>query len=159
MELNFWQRQESLCPQQLQIEFFLEEDSQCVGFIDRRTPEPLAFFGYWQGNQRSLLSMQQWMKSQKIKKIIGPIDFSTYGSYRLRLNYFDSPAFLNDPQNGVEQVQQLEQLGYKVEHRYVSYVFNDLIPIRKWAKHQGFDQIPKDNLISFTQITEAQWMY
>lgn len=68
-------------------------------------------------------SLERIARNLKVTKIVGPIDFSTYLNYRLRLDHFEEPSFVGEPVNSIASVQSLYQMGYKIDKKYFSHEF------------------------------------
>ncbi|OUS04681.1 hypothetical protein A9Q81_06045 [Gammaproteobacteria bacterium 42_54_T18] len=88
--------------------------------------ESVAFFGYWEStnnqesNQRLFREFELWAAKQGAKRIYGPINFSTFGNYRIRLDHFDKGYFTGEPYNPSYYQSLLEQLGYSEAINYYS---------------------------------------
>lgn len=116
-----------------------EGDTRLAAFFEsgyRLEDQPAACFGYWETNQnlkanRSLFSkVEKWAKAKGVKALYGPINFSTFGAYRLRVNAFDESAFLGEPYNPHYYPDLLVKLGFEVCQRYQSRFHHD---IAQWA--------------------------
>ncbi len=94
--------------------------------------KPVAFFGYWESanlpapNHALFAQLEQWAKQQGAVALYGPIDFNTYGAYRLRLNDFEQSAFPGEPCNPDYYPQLLEALGFDITCRYQSRFHPDV---------------------------------
>ncbi len=90
--------------------------------------KPTAFFGYWEGsdntaNHRDLFQQaEDWARQQGAQQVLGPINLSTFNAYRVRLNHFDSGAFPGEPYNPPYYAELLEQLGYRKEKTFHSWL-------------------------------------
>lgn len=86
----------------------------------------VAFFGFWESrddldaNRRLFRALGDWAKAQGATRLYGPIDFSTFGSYRVRLDAFEAGAFPGEPWNPPYYPELLEQLGFSQRYRYLS---------------------------------------
>lgn len=88
--------------------------------------ERAAFFGYWEG-VNSLLSHRQlfaaladWARAQGATRLYGPINFTTFGAYRLRLDAFERGAFPGEPWNPPYYAELMTALGFDLRYRYLS---------------------------------------
>jgi len=66
----------------------------------------------------------QWARSQGALQLWGPIEGSTYNSYRLRLDHFENEPFWGEPSNKSEAVRYFEKCGFQLGARYLTYAFN-----------------------------------
>ena len=86
--------------------------------------QKVAFFGYWEtpnnleSNQRVFSKFESWAKNKGAEQVFGPINFSTFGDYRLRIDGFDRPQFLGEPYNPNYYPELLASLGYEVRYKY-----------------------------------------
>ncbi|NRN27456.1 hypothetical protein [Photorhabdus heterorhabditis] len=89
-----------------------------------------AFFGFWEtdndiaSNTMLFSTLEQWTKKNGAHNLYGPINFSTFGHYRVRLDHFDVPPFENEPYNPPYYSLLLEKLGFNTRYRYTS-LFDD----------------------------------
>ena len=127
--------------------------------------EPVAFFGYWEtlddlsANTSLFVEFEQWAKSKGAKRVYGPINFSTFSAYRLRVDSFAEPAFLGEPYNPQYYPGLLEQLGYSVDQRYQSRLRSNLAD---WAEqiqtpHQKLKSDLEDQF-TLCKITPPLWL-
>lgn len=88
--------------------------------------ERVAFFGFWEGlhdlaaHRRLFEELAAWARSQGATRLYGPINFTTYGAYRLRLDAFEHGAFPGEPWNPPYYATLLEALGFDLRYRYFS---------------------------------------
>lgn len=86
----------------------------------------VAYFGFWESfdelapNKKLFSDFEAWAKSMGAEKVYGPINFSTFSSYRIRLNTFSGGAFPGEPYNPGYYASLLEQLGYSCFQKYIS---------------------------------------
>jgi hypothetical protein len=87
---------------------------------------PAAYFGYWESldevetNRRLFREFESWARSQGAEVVYGPVNFTTFGDYRVRLNRFDAGCFFGEPYNPPYYPRLLESLGYELAIRYES---------------------------------------
>lgn len=62
-------------------------------------------------------------QARGIKRIVGPLDFSTYFDYRLRLDFFDDKSFVGEPDNNQNAISILDSLNFKIEKKFYSHEF------------------------------------
>lgn len=91
-----------------------------------------AYFGFWETiddltvNEELFTQFEIWAKTEGAQRIYGPINFNTYGLYRLRTNDFGKPCFQGEPYNPAYYPPLLQSLGYTVAFNYFSQFDNDL---------------------------------
>lgn len=97
--------------------------SHCVG------GEPAAFFGYWEtlNDRRSNVALfhavETWAAEQGAEVLYGPINFTTYGLYRLRVEAeWGAVTFPGEPYNPPYYPALLESLGFVPHENYVTTV-------------------------------------
>lgn len=102
-----------------------------------------AYFGYAQfsktsdENTKLLREFEAWARQMGASEVWGPIDYSTFADYRYRLTHLDHPAFFGEPSNGIRELEIIENSGYQVGQRYVTYEIENLDAVRLWAeKHR-----------------------
>jgi GNAT superfamily N-acetyltransferase len=85
------------------------------------------FFGYWESatdsdSDRAIFARaEQWLREQGAPRVYGPINFSTFGRYRLRLAAEkDAIPFPDEPFNPSSYPAALERLGYEVDSTYMT---------------------------------------
>ena len=104
--------------------------ARAAGFFDPGATianEPVAFFGYWESvgdpaADRDVMShIASWSASRGARRLYGPVNFSTFGTYRLRVDTGDAgDPFPGEPYNPAEYPAYLERLGFIVAETYVS---------------------------------------
>lgn len=83
-----------------------------------------AFFGYFEALDdldacQSLFDdAKAWARAQGATALYGPINFTTYGTYRIKLDHFDKRAFLGEPYNPDYYPALMEKLGFELRYRY-----------------------------------------
>lgn len=101
--------------------------ARLAGFVhpqQRIDDKQVAYFGYWETldevtvNQSLFAELEHWARGQGAVALYGPIDFNTYGAYRLRLNDFDQGTFPGEPHNPEYYPRLLQALGFGVSCRY-----------------------------------------
>lgn len=110
----------------------VEGKARLAGFLPGQdiNGEPVAFFGFWEAlddsaaNRDIFGAVESWAASHGAKRIYGPINFSTYGANRLRLDTIALGCFPGEPYNPPYYPVLMEQLGYSCGMRYYSYPVN-----------------------------------
>ncbi|MCJ8169129.1 hypothetical protein [Atopomonas sediminilitoris] len=86
----------------------------------------VAFFGYWEGIDDStphailFNELRAWARRQGATRLYGPINFSTFGAYRLRVDGFEHGCFPGEPWNLPYYPALLSRLGFNERYRYLS---------------------------------------
>ncbi len=87
-----------------------------------------AYFGFWEStgdteaDRRLFARATEWARRQGAQAIYGPINFTTYANYRLRLGRNDCEApFPGEPYNPPEYPRILERNGFRLRHRYLTF--------------------------------------
>lgn len=89
------------------------------------------FFGYFESvgdeaAERSVFdALEDWTRTRGASVLFGPINFSTYGNYRLRLSAeAGADTFLGEPYNPARYPTALEKRGYTLHQSYCTQIFN-----------------------------------
>lgn len=86
----------------------------------------VAFFGYYErapgGDDGPLFKqVERWAKDRGAQDLYGPIDFTTYGNYRVLLNPAPGRApFVGEPYNRAGVAERLTDLGFELDQTYLS---------------------------------------
>lgn len=72
-------------------------------------------------SKKLLQLFEDLAQEKKINKVIGPLNFSTYFDYRLRLDQFDQPTFTGEPQSSEADLQLFQDCGYQILRKYVTH--------------------------------------
>jgi hypothetical protein len=118
----------------------------------------VAFFGYWETvdefepNKKLFSDFESWARSLGAGAVYGPINFTTFGPNRVRLNRYEDGCFPGEPYNPPYYEHLLEHLGYSVAYRYYTLmgdlesVFRPLdghmLPILRKAEEKGISFVP-----------------
>ena len=126
----------------------------------------VAFFGYWETvdavdpNRDLFESFEQSARSKGAERVYGPINFTTFGPYRIRLNTFEAGCFPGEPYNPSYYATVLDQLGYTVAGRYMSYT-GKLAPALESFQTHGYPS-PVEHAQKFgvrlEKLTSQYWM-
>ncbi len=80
---------------------------------------PAAYFGYWEtmGDEAAddaiFQAAADWAKERGAKDLCGPINFSTFGNYRIRTRFEEGGIpFVGEPQNPMYYESILDRLGF-----------------------------------------------
>ena len=108
----------------------VDESTRLAGFYN---PDQLvegkkvAYFGYWEtlnsfnANKMVFDRFESWAKECGAEVIYGPINFNTFGLYRLRLTNHQNGYFPGEPYNPEYYPELMGQLGYGVSKRFYSW--------------------------------------
>lgn len=140
--------------------------ARVAGFFNQQMidGEPAAFFGFWEGiddvaAHRQLFSkLEDWARTQGATRLYGPINFTTFNPYRLRLDSFDRAPFPGEPWNPDYYPALLEKLGFGIRYRYLS-TFADTASVVAGVKSDYLRVKPKlEQLVSLEAMTADFWM-
>lgn len=118
-----------------------------------------AYFGFanWSDDEDQNLKLIELAKLE-VKKmgfdlLLGPLDGTTLGNYRYRLNDFGRAPFLGEPQNSEKDVNRLYQTGFEVVEKYQSVFVNkseNLVTLTKpWKQFS--------KTLEFRLLNEGDW--
>ena len=123
-----------------------------VGIFPNQSDE--AFFGFWETtndlalNQLAFSLLEADARQRNRRLIIGPLNFNTFHSYRLRLNVPSWNRFDREPVNPTYYPELMNQLGFGVRSLFDSRMIRKKdIPIAYVAKQEllaGLRHIPFD---------------
>lgn len=146
----------------------VNDDARLAGFI---APHQViegklaAYFGYWEGHNnleqhgKLFAAFEQWAKGHNAEVIYGPINFSTYGMYRIRTDSFSVKQFIGEPYNPSYYPELLSALGYDICKRYgTSFVSNleNASQSNKQYVERLREAIEKDYVIK--PVTAEYWL-
>lgn len=152
------------------IHIELNKSSRAVGFIYNDSPvgeSKVAYFGFFEtlnepeDCKELFNNLEKWARKQKATKLIGPIDFSTFFRYRIRINHFENKPFTGEPYNKSYYATLLEENGFSHQQLYRTYKNHNLTDkfhnyiadkdskIKHSNKLKDFEVIP---------LTEELWM-
>jgi GNAT superfamily N-acetyltransferase len=87
----------------------------------------VAWFGHWETvndaapNRVLFARMAQWLRDRGVRKVLGPVNFNTFGRYRLLHGATpETKQFQGEPFNPAYYVPLLEELGFKPALHYTS---------------------------------------
>lgn len=140
--------------------------ARLAGFFSNREidGEPAAFFGFWEGfddlsaHQKLFQELSEWAAAQGAKCLYGPINFTTFNAYRLRLDSFEAGCFPGEPWNPVYYPALMEQLGFDCRYRYLS-TFNQTPDIARSVAEDYLKVKPRlEQVVRMEAMTPAFWM-
>jgi hypothetical protein len=139
-----------------------------AGFFDpllKINGEPVAFFGYWETTENAAINRQvfvrfeRWAAAHGARKVYGPINFSTYGNYRIRLNLLPGEGcFPGEPYNPPYYAALLETCGYGLEALYQSQFIPDNQVENVYASKEALHQQMADKPFRIMQLQPDFWL-
>lgn len=147
---------------------FYEKKARLAGFFDPRQRidgHRCAYFGYWETIDNAAINValfkefEAWAKAEGATRVYGPINFNTYGMYRIRTNHFGQPCFQGEPYNPEYYPGLMSALGFQVAFNYYSQFEHDLpgmlkameVPYKKSLQKMG-------DGFALTPLTPDFWM-
>ena len=124
----------------------------------------VAFFGCWerqpQGDDGPLFDrIEAWARERGAQDLYGPIDFTTYGPYRVLLNPSpDLQPFVGEPYNPPGYAERLEALGFALEQSYLSQVGTSEQALQLAAFHRPTLERLEGEGYVVEPLTVAAWM-
>lgn len=124
---------------------FSEKKARLAGFFDPRLTiegHRCAYFGFWETQDEAAINVQlfqrfeAWARALGATRVYGPINFNTYGLYRLRTNDFGEPCFQGEPYNPAHYPALMQALGYQVASQYYSQFEHDIPAMQKRMQPQ-----------------------
>ena len=88
--------------------------------------EPAAYFGYWESRDDVAAARELFercradLRANAIRRLVGPINFSTFFDYRVRLDNFDRLNYPGEPHNPPYYAALLESCGFHLVEKYFS---------------------------------------
>ena len=126
--------------------------------------ERVAFFGFWEGinelapHQELFQALCRWAKAQGATRVYGPINFSTFGAYRVRLDGFEAGCFPGEPWNPPYYAALMTQLGFSERYRYLS-TSNQVADVVAQVGPDYARYKPKlESVVSFSALSGEFWM-
>lgn len=90
---------------------------------------PAAFFGYFESagavsdDLRVMRRVEAWARDRGAEVLVGPVDFTTLGRYRIRLSAEPGAiTFPGEPYNPPEYPARLQALGFRLYQQYLTQV-------------------------------------
>lgn len=124
-----------------------------------------AFFGYWEtlgdeeADEAIFEAAQKWAREQGAAYFCGPINFSTYGNYRVLTTIEDGGyPFVGEPFNPLYYPGILRRLGFGARSRAVTQIAPAKVMSKVWRKRRPL----VDDLISrgyrFEALAHQVWL-
>lgn len=142
--------------------------ARLAGFFDpelRIDDQSVAFFGFWESvdalapNTKLYSEFETWAKAQGAQRVYGPINFTTFGTYRIRLNGFSGGAFPGEPYNPAYYAGILSHLGYSCCQNYLSQMLEMAPTVTKVQdKRDSFRIAPEAKAFSVQPMDGASML-
>ncbi|MBF0117793.1 MAG: hypothetical protein HQK79_03100 [Desulfobacterales bacterium] len=125
----------------------------------------VAYFGYWETkdvlepNKKLFKDFESWSKNKGAEMIYGPINFTTFGANRIRLNHFEAGYFPGEPYNPPYYQKIIQELGYTLVKEYLSYTGNlDGVLENFRSKFINPFEHAKELELKLFQLTPEYWL-
>ena len=115
--------------------FGVDTQSRLVASYDSRLQidgQSVVFFGFWESQPDKRASAKifeglfSWARERGVTRIYGPINLTTYGKYRIRIEGFDTRIpFPAEPYNPPYYAELLKEAGFRCVQRYMSLFGNE----------------------------------
>lgn len=148
-----------------------EGEARAVGFLSPTynadgAEEIRAYFGYFESINdvaaagEVLSAIEQWACKHGATHLYGPINFNTYGAYRIRTGGFDQGSFPGEPHNPEYYQTLLTQLGYETNDdlSYMSFPID--IPALLEASSREYNALHRriSKQLKVQQLTGDIWL-
>ncbi|WP_250657930.1 hypothetical protein [Alkalimarinus coralli] len=112
---------------------WVDTEKNCARLAGFYNPDQLidgkraAYFGFWEcdnqleANQALFERFERWARACGADVIYGPINFNTFGLYRIRMSHHENGYFPGEPYNPSYYPELMEKLGYGVSKRFYSW--------------------------------------
>lgn len=146
------------------------DKARLAGFYNPRLRidgKKVGFFGYWETvdeeavNRRLFRRVEAWARQQGAERLYGPVNFSTFHTYRVRLNEFEAGCFPGEPYNPPYYSLLLNRMGYTLAEQYVSLVHRRVyhkVAARLLRLKATFVNAGGDPSLRLVPLTPAYWM-
>jgi GNAT superfamily N-acetyltransferase len=126
---------------------------------------PAAWFGYWEtvGDEAAddaiFQAAAEWAKERGAKTLCGPINFSTFGNYRIRTRFEEGGVpFYGEPYNPMYYEGILDRLGFKRTAEAVTQITPGPIA-RQLVAHRGPElEKLREKGFDFRPMTHELWL-
>ena len=147
-----------VAPRAARLAGFFRDDVRIDG-------EPVAFFGFMESIEdgtalaQLFRQLEHWAAGLGARRLYGPINFSTFGMNRLRLDQFDARPFPGEPYNPPWYPALLESCGFTIRHRYATRIARSLAAVQQDVEQQYAPLRAKlADKLHFSSLTAAHWM-
>lgn len=128
--------------------------------------EPVAYFGYWESvndleaNRPLFSALEEWAREKGATRLYGPINFSTFGAYRIRTGGFEQGAFPGEPYNPSYYQDLLRGLGFETNEDLEYRSFPVDIPAFLEASSREYNALKRriDSRLKVEQLTADIWL-
>ncbi len=126
--------------------------------------EEAAFFGFWDSidddapNDALFAALKDWARASGATRLYGPINFTTFGANRLRLDAFEHGAFPGEPWNPPYYPALLARQGFDIRYKYLS-TFAKVADILPDVQRDYLRVRPKlEQAVRFSEMTPEFWL-
>ena len=145
-------------PEQARLAGFFRHDERVDG-------KAVAFFGFMESIEdgtalRELFQqLARWARDQGAQHLYGPINFTTYGMNRLRLDQFDAMPFPGEPYNPPWYPALIESVGCTLRYRYATRIARSLAGVQEDVQVQYAPLRSKlADKLTFSSLSATRWM-
>ena len=124
---------------------------------------PAAFFGYFEStgtvsdDLRVMRQVEAWARDRGAEVLLGPVDFTTLGRYRIRLGAEPGAVtFPGEPYNPPDYPTRLQALGFRLYQRYLTQVAP--APLSRVAAVSGALNALCAEGFRFERATSSLWL-
>lgn len=142
---------------------YIRDCARLAGFASLNAAgETVVNFGFWETinnripNHRLFRALMRWAKTQGATRLIGPINFSTLGKFRLRLDTPISAPFAGEPYNPPWYQHLLGKMGFQPLARYFS-LFEEADVVRQLSLPEAGIGRWRAADFSLQPLTPALW--
>lgn len=146
----------------LEWKVFSSADSSCLAFTKKNQFKDLpnaVVIGFLnpgsdlQNLKTCFQDVISWARQAGYEQVVGPMDATTYMSYRLRTDHFSEPTFYGEPHNDAQLLEIFQSLGFVSCMDYESFGFRLGSELREQMK--PFAEIEKQqNLTQQLQVID-----
>ncbi len=130
-------------------------------------------FGYLEGAdkddfQQLVARLSETAKQFGVSKLVGPLNFSTFLDYRLKMNHFSTPPFPGEPRNNQDVLENFLSAGFNVFQKYYTHEFDTRINLKFqflisamgiWAQFRTRGQYALRNLTKDNYLSHLEEIY
>jgi GNAT superfamily N-acetyltransferase len=125
---------------------------------------PVAFFGCWEvteeGADAELFARaERWARDRGARALFGPVNFSTFGRYRLRVAAETGALpFPDEPYNPTRYPAHLLDLGFTADQHYLTQMAPDTVAVAVRQMRHHKLQAVLDQGFRITALDHATWL-
>lgn len=148
--------------------FLIPGKARAVGFLSpgaRIEGEKAAFFGYWEtveekeADEAIFESVEEWATSRGARRLCGPINFSTYGKNRVRLEIKDDGVpFVGEPYDRGGYAGVLQGLGFEERSRAMTQTAPGETMAKVWRSRSRMLERAAEEGVRIEALTPEVWL-